>query len=80
MLHHVASSLLRYSSAIAGIALAIGIRLLFAPVLGTQFPFVTIFLAILATARYGGFGPALAAVIGGAGGADSAATRAASRT
>ena len=36
------------------------------PALGNQFPFATIFFAILLTAWYGGFRPALAAVILGA--------------
>jgi PAS domain S-box-containing protein len=53
----------RYSAAAATIALAIAVRVLLNPVLGDAFPFATIFLAILATAWFGGRGPALLAVL-----------------
>lgn len=69
MAHSPGSFILRYSIAIISVALAIWARLLFDPVLGLQFPFTTVFLAVLATAWYGGFRPALAAVLLGAIGA-----------
>ena len=54
---------LRYGLAVAIIALAISGRLLMAPLLGDQFPFAIPCLGILIAARFGGFGPAVAAVI-----------------
>jgi PAS domain S-box-containing protein len=62
--------LLRYGYAALGIAFALWVRLLLDPELGNQFPFATLFLAVLLTARYGGFGPALVAVVVGALAAD----------
>src|SRR5450432_1881315 len=64
------SFLLRYGFAALGIALAVWARLLLDPALGNQFPFATLFLAVLFTAWYGGFGPALASVVLGALAAD----------
>jgi PAS domain S-box-containing protein len=64
------SSLLRYGSAALGIALAVWARLLLDPMLGNHFPFATLFFAVLLTAWYGGFGPALVAVLIGALAAD----------
>jgi PAS domain S-box-containing protein len=58
--------LVRYGFAAFSIALATWIRLLLDPVLGNQFPYATVFFAVLLTSWYGGFGPALAAVILGA--------------
>ncbi len=49
--------------AAAGIALATGLRRLLDPVLGDRFTFATLFLAVLLTARYGGFGPTVAAIM-----------------
>jgi PAS domain S-box-containing protein len=46
--------------------LAVWIRLLLDPLVGNQYPFATVFVAVLATAGYGGFRPALAAVALGA--------------
>jgi PAS domain S-box-containing protein len=60
------SFLFRYGCAVVSIALATWVRLLLDPALGIQFPFATIFFAVLATAWYGGFRPALAAVVLGA--------------
>jgi two-component system cell cycle sensor histidine kinase/response regulator CckA len=60
----------RYGCAVASVAVAIGARLLLDPVLGQQVPFPTILLAVLVTAWYGGFRPALLAVVLGALGAD----------
>lgn len=58
-----ASFLLPYGCAIVSVALAIGLRPLLDPVLDLQLPYATVFLAILVTAWYGGFRPALAAVM-----------------
>ena len=60
------SMLLHYLCAALNIAVATWIRLLLDPVLGDQFPFVTLFFAVLLTAWHGGFGPALVAVVLGA--------------
>jgi two-component system cell cycle sensor histidine kinase/response regulator CckA len=56
----------RYGCAVISVALAVWGRLLFDPLMGTQLPFVTIFLAVLVTAWYGGLRPALVAVALGA--------------
>ena len=57
---------LPYGIAVVSIALAVWVRLLLDPVIGYQFPFVTLFLAILLTSWFGGVRPALlAAVLGG---------------
>jgi two-component system, cell cycle sensor histidine kinase and response regulator CckA len=66
MPQHAVSLLLRYGCALASVAVAIVIRRLLDPLLGTDFSFVTVFLAILATALYAGFLPALAALAVGA--------------
>ncbi len=55
--------LLRYSSAVAGIALATLVRLCLSPVLGADLPFITFFLPVVFAAFYGGMGPALLALI-----------------
>jgi PAS domain S-box-containing protein len=60
------SLLMRYGCAALCTALATWLRLLLDPVLGDQFPYATFFFAVLLTAWYGGFGPALAAVVLGA--------------
>jgi len=57
---------LRYGCSAVSIALATWGRLLLDPVLGNHFPYATLFFAVLFTAWYGGFGPALAAVALGA--------------
>ncbi|MGA2779204.1 MAG: PAS domain S-box protein [Steroidobacteraceae bacterium] len=59
-------SLAQYGCAIGSVALAVAIRRLFDPVLGYQLPFATVFLAVLATAWYGGFRPAFVALMLGA--------------
>ena len=56
------ASFLRYGGAVVSIALAIGVRLLLDPALGDQFPFATLLFAVLLTAWFGGFGPALVAI------------------
>jgi hypothetical protein len=63
MTNSQARVLSRFGCAVICITLAVWIRLLLNPVLGIQFPFATLFLAILITAWYGGFRPALLAVI-----------------
>jgi PAS domain S-box-containing protein len=57
------SLLLRYACALVSIAAATLVRILLDPVLGDQYPYATLFFAVLLTAWYGGFGPALAAVV-----------------
>ena len=57
---------LRYGFAAASIALAIWVRLLFDPVVGIQFPYATVFFAVLATAWFGGMGPAVTGAVLGA--------------
>jgi PAS domain S-box-containing protein len=54
---------LSYGCAVASIVLATGVRLLLDPVLGDQFPIATLFFAVMLTAWYGGFGPALVSVV-----------------
>jgi hypothetical protein len=39
------------------------VRVLLAPVLGNRIPFTTLFFAVMLTAWYGGFRPALVAAI-----------------
>jgi PAS domain S-box-containing protein len=56
----------RYGCAAASIALATWVRVLFDPVVGNQFPYATVFFAVLVTAWYGGMGPAMAAAVLGA--------------
>ena len=53
---------LRYGCAVVSVALSVSARLLLDPVLGNQFPFATLFFAVLLTAWFGGVRPALAAV------------------
>jgi PAS domain S-box-containing protein len=57
---------LRYSVALATVTLAVFARLLLDPVLGVQYPFATVFLAVVVTTWYGGLRPALLAVLLGA--------------
>src|ERR1700733_8007536 len=63
-------TVLRYGCALVSIAVAIEVRLLLDPLLGQQIPFPTVLLAVLVSAWYGGFWPALVAVVLGALGAD----------
>ena len=62
---NASSFLKRYGCAIVSIVLATWLRLLLDPALGEQFPFATLFFAVLLTAWYGGLLPALAAVVRG---------------
>jgi PAS domain S-box-containing protein len=52
---------LGYALSLGSIVLATWIRVLAEPWIGLHFPFATLFLAVTATAAYGGFGPGLAA-------------------
>src|SRR5207247_1270369 len=54
---------LRYGSAVVVTALATWGRLLLDPIFGDSLPFITYFAAVVAVAWYGGFGPALVAVV-----------------
>ncbi len=58
--------LARYGVALFAVSLSIAVRVLITPVLGDQFPFATLLLAVLAAAVFGGFGPAAVAVAAGA--------------
>jgi PAS domain S-box-containing protein len=55
------SPVARYGIAVVLIAIAIASRLALDPVVGTYFPFFTIFFATLLASLYGGFGPGLLA-------------------
>ncbi|MGZ6972286.1 MAG: DUF4118 domain-containing protein, partial [Thermoanaerobaculia bacterium] len=58
---------LRYGAAVGAVAVACGLRLALAPVLGSRLAFVTFIAACLFAAWYGGIGPGvLASVLGGA--------------
>lgn len=58
--------LFRYGLAVVSVALAIRVRLWLDALVGFQFPFSTLYFAILLTAWYGGFRPALSALVFGA--------------
>lgn len=64
------SATARYALAIVSVILAIGARRLLDPVVGMQYPFPTIQLAIVFAAWIGGFRTAVVAVLVGAFGAD----------
>jgi two-component system, cell cycle sensor histidine kinase and response regulator CckA len=55
--------LLPYLWAIAAVSVAIVLRNLLAPWLGTEFPFITLFPAVFLVAFVGGFGPAVLATV-----------------
>ena len=55
-----------YGFAAICVLLAIWARLALDPLLGFQFPYATLFFAVLLSAWYGGIGPALAALVLGA--------------
>ena len=57
---------LPYCMTVVSVAVAMWVRLLMVPAIGYQFPFATLFFAILLTSWYGGIRPALlAAALGG---------------
>lgn len=55
-----------YAWAVLGTAIAIICRLLMVPVLGTRFFYGTLYVAVVASAMFGGLGPALVATLLGA--------------
>jgi two-component system cell cycle sensor histidine kinase/response regulator CckA len=55
--------LLPYLWAVAAVSVAIVLRNLLAPWLGTEFPFITLFPAVFVIASIGGFGPAVLATL-----------------
>ena len=64
-IHPIYRAALPYAVAVCSVVLAVSVRLLADPLIGNDFPFATVFLAILLTAWFGGFRPALLAVICG---------------
>ena len=56
----------RYGLAVICVVLAIWIRRILDPVLGFQFNYATLFLAVLLSAWYGGLGPAVTSLLLGA--------------
>ena len=60
------TSLERYAGAVLAVAHATAVRLALNPLLGDQFPFATLFLAVLVSAWFGGREPALVATVLGA--------------
>ena len=53
------SPLVAYGVAVGSVAAAIALRLVLDPMLGTRFPYATLFLAVLVSAWFGGLGPAV---------------------
>ena len=60
---HSARKLLPYLWAVAAVSVAIVLRNLLAPFLGTEFPFITLFPAVFVVSLVGGFGPAVLATL-----------------
>src|SRR5512134_3077698 len=60
------SAIVRYGSALIGVALATAIRISLSGVLGARLPFTTYFIAAILVAIYCGLGPALLTVVLGA--------------
>jgi PAS domain S-box-containing protein len=54
--------MLRYGGAVIGVVLATSLRLLLDPVVKTNLPFTTYFVAVIVTAIYCGLGPALVSI------------------
>ena len=52
----------RFGISVISIVLALGLRLLIDPLVGERFPFITVLLAIVLTARYAGWAPSLIAL------------------
>ncbi|HEX8984666.1 MAG TPA: PAS domain S-box protein, partial [Bryobacteraceae bacterium] len=57
------SPLLRYGSAVFGVAAAAGLRAALAPLLQDRIPFITLFPAIILIAWFGGLGPSLLGIL-----------------
>jgi two-component system cell cycle sensor histidine kinase/response regulator CckA len=62
--------LLPYFWAVAAVSVALTVRILLSPVLGSEFPFITLFPAVFVVATVGGFGPAVLATFLSAGAAE----------
>ncbi|HKP87100.1 MAG TPA: DUF4118 domain-containing protein, partial [Blastocatellia bacterium] len=60
------SAMLRYAVAITSVAVATWLRLMLAPLLGEQAPFITCLIVVTFIAWYGGLGPALVSAALGA--------------
>lgn len=60
------SPIAAYGLSLAGVAIAVLVRLWLDPVLGDRLPFLTLFVAVVLAAWYGGRGPALLALVAGA--------------
>jgi signal transduction histidine kinase/ActR/RegA family two-component response regulator len=52
----------RYGFAVGVVAMVVALRLLLLPYLGTKYPFVTLFPAVVVSALWAGFGPGMLAV------------------
>lgn len=61
---------IRYGGAVASILLMTLLRWLLDPILSSKVPFITLFLAVMFSAWYGGLGPTLVAIVLGAALAD----------
>src|SRR5438552_3072889 len=59
---HPPTLFLRYGSAVIFVLAAALVRMLLYPLIGSQAPFFTFFLAVMVTAWYGGLHPALLAL------------------
>jgi K+-sensing histidine kinase KdpD len=57
----------RYAVAILAAVIAILLRKLLDPLIGPQYPYNTMFLAVVVSAWYGGIGPAIVSMVVGAG-------------
>src|SRR5438046_1054399 len=55
----------RYAGAMAAAAMAVALRWILHPLLGAEFPFALLFLALLPSALYFGLGPSVLALIAG---------------
>jgi K+-sensing histidine kinase KdpD len=55
------SPVVKYGLALLAVAVALVLRLWLNPFIGLDAPFLTFFLAVMAAAAYGGFGPGLLA-------------------
>jgi len=54
---------LRYAAAVGIVAVAVALPMVFMPTLGTRFPFITLFPAVILAALFGGLGPGLFATV-----------------
>lgn len=63
MLIGIRSQLQRYGVAVLAVAIALLIKLLLAPIIEVESPFILFFAAVMASALYGGTGPAVLATV-----------------